>query len=271
MLTSRTPWTLAAVAALAAGCGADRVTLPSPPMAVQDLIDAYEHPTGTVPIDSIEAAREEARRRTDAAGRGPRDFTAQLLEAVRQRLEKAGLSADPGDEPSSHTPQVKGFVDVRRTCRGWDATQTTPSLADGELMITAIFEDRHISDAIWGKGTMCKGRVDTDAGRSLNVYLDGGFGVQLLGPAPTKLSEARFLVAFSGTVGTDTMRDMLSFDFRFVYPQLEVRVPVADGDIIASVGLDGVVFRGKNGTFTCPLVGISCTEATSTESRVGGK
>jgi hypothetical protein len=59
---------------------------------------------------------------------------------------------------------------------------------------------------------------------------------------------------------------MLSFDFRVVYPQIEVRVPVADGDVIASVGLDGVVFRGANGDFSCPLTQSTCTvQGTATQ------
>jgi hypothetical protein len=267
MSTSRT-WHLVIVAALSvAACGPDRVTLPMVPMPLQEREATYDEPTGTVPVDLIDSARAEAQRRADAARQGPRDFAAALLTAVRKRVTEAELQDDPDGGVDADKPRIRGYLDVRRICRGWDANATTPDPANGEIKMTALIENRKISAPLWGTSTTCKGRGELSEDASKNLYLDGSLGILLEGRAPTEVSEARFLMAFRGTVGTDQRQVEISFDFRFLYPQLEVRVPVSDGDVIAVVGTgEGLTFRGRNGTFACPVVGSTCTMTSTSPS-----
>lgn len=266
MRTTHPILTVTLVTTTLLGCGPARVTVPAPPATLQELVAIYQSPTGTVPVGDIQAARAEAQRRNDDSNAGEIQLISAILVALRDRLVKAGLSPDPTTALPKHAAVIKGVVDVLRTCRGWDPAQTTPDPANGQLAIQATLQDRDVGPYLTGASTTCKGRVDVTSNRSIDAYLDGALGIHLEGPLPTQLSDSRFLVAFSGTVGTDASQDMLSFDFRVVYPQVEVRVPVADGDVIASVGLDGVVFRGANGEFSCPLTQSTCTmQGTATQ------
>jgi hypothetical protein len=66
-------------------------------------------------------------------------------------------------------------------------------------------------------------------------------------------------MAFDGTVGTErTGMRAIDFDYAFNQGQIEVRIPVADGVIIGSVGLSGITLRGANGTFGCSRETRTC-------------
>ena len=154
---------------------------------------------------------------------------------------------------------MRGSVVVDRVCRGWDDTSTTPDAAtNGSIQLTAVVDGSRLQRTVWGTASACRGRVDVANAATVHAFLDGTLAVYLEGPLPTSVTDADFIVGWSGTLGTEQAQTMMSFDFRIVYPQIEVRIPVADGDIIGSIGADGVSLRGSNGTFGCSLETFTC-------------
>ena len=78
------------------------------------------------------------------------------------------------------------------------------------------------------------------------------------GPLPRADGGAKFLLVFSGRLGTDDRTIESSLDFRILDGQLAFRYAVSDGDIIVEVGASSISLRGANGTFACDLASRSC-------------
>jgi hypothetical protein len=240
----------------AAGCGPDEVVVPEPPAPLARLVAVYDQPTGTVPVDDVSMAMADAQRRIEALelGRLP-ELVVEFTRGLRTRLQDADLSTDPQEPPDDDVPDIDGFLNVDRTCRGWDRQAVEPDrAANGHVLGTATVRDGHLEEALWGTATSCRDRVPADSPLQVNVFVDGKLGIHLEAEVPDSLANARLLVGFEGTVGSDEQQRQLSFDFRINFPNVEVRVPVADGDIIAAVGGgDQLVLRGSNGSFSCSI------------------
>jgi hypothetical protein len=245
----------------AAGCGPDEVVVPQPPAPLGQLVAVYDQPTGTVPVDDVSMAMAEAQRRFEALeiGRLP-ELVVELLRGLRTRLEDADLSTDPQEPPDDDTPDVDGYLTVDRVCRGWDRRAVEPDVAaNGHVQGTATVKDGHLEEALWGTATTCRDRIPADSPLQVNVFVDGKLGVHLEAEIPNSLADAQLLVGFDGTVGSEEQQRQLAFDFRVSFPKLEVRVPVADGDIIAEVGGgEQLVLRGSNGSFSCSVQNGGC-------------
>ena len=240
----------------AAGCGPDEVVVPEPPAPLGQLAAVYDQPTGTVPVDDASMAMADAQRRIEALelGRLP-ELVVELTRGLRARLQDADLSTDPQEAPDDSTPDIDGYLNVSRVCRGWDRTAVTPDPAsNGQVQGTATVQDGHLEEALWGTASACRDRIPADSPLQVNVFVDGRLGIHLLAELPDSLTNAQLLVAFDGTAGSDEQQRQLSFDFRISFPRIEVRVPVADGDVIAAVGGgEQLVLRGSNGSFTCSV------------------
>jgi hypothetical protein len=253
----------AAGAALLAttACGPDEVVIPQPPAPLAQLIAVYDQPTGTVPVDDVSMTMADAQRRIEALelGRLP-DLVVEFTRRLRTRLQDADLSTDPQETPDDDVPDIDGYVNVNRVCRGWDRLATTPDPAtNGRVQGTATVRDGHLEEELWGTATSCRDRVPADSPLQVNVFVDGKLGIRLEAEVPDSLASAQLLVAFEGTVGSDEQQRQLSFDFRISFSRIEVRVPVADGDIIAAVGGgEQLVLRGSNGSFTCSVQSGGC-------------
>ncbi len=246
----RGPTCLLLITALAAGCGPDEITLPTPPATVLPPVEAYDQPTGTVPVDQLAATATDMQARFDRLNESRMvDILVTLLSSLRRRLDDGGLPVDPA-EPTEAS--VDASAQVHRTCRGWDDA-TTPDPDDGTLELTALIAHGQLERRLWTIADACHARVDIVGSRAAYGYIDGVLGITLLGQAPSRLEELRVIVHVDGTLGSDKQQTRATIDFRFVYPTLEVLRPVSDGVIVASVGSDGIQMRGRNGTFTCNL------------------
>jgi hypothetical protein len=259
-LVGRLAWATGAV--LLAGCGPDAVVVPAPPPGLEQLVAIYDNPTGTVPVEDVSMAMAEARSRFEALeeGRLP-DVVADLAARARSRLDTADLSHDPDETPDEDSSaDTDGYLNINRTCAGWDAQATVPDApSNGTLTATATFENAKLDRALWATATSCRDRVPFNGRLQVNVFLDGKLGIYLEDELPQSINDARMLVGFEGTIGSDQRQRPLSFDFRINFPRIEVRVPVADGDIIAEVGGgDHLVLRGSNGSFTCSIQDGDC-------------
>ena len=183
-----------------------------------------------------------------------------MTARLRQRLQNGDLSSDPSETPDEDEPKIDGYVNADRTCRGWDsATTVVDPATNGHIVATAVVENSKLNRGLWGTATSCRDRVPADSPVQVNVFLNGTLGVYLDAALPGSIDQAKMLVSFEGTVGTEQQQRQVSFDFRVNFPQIEVRVPVSDGDIIASVGDgDALVLRGSNGTFSCSVESGGC-------------
>lgn len=70
------------------------------------------------------------------------------------------------------------------------------------------------------------------------------------GPLPRAEGGAKFLLIFSGRLGTDARTIDSSLDFRILDGQLAFRYAVSDGDLIVEVGATSISLRGSDGVFT---------------------
>jgi hypothetical protein len=246
-------------AAAALGCGPSGVEVQTLPPEIEALNDAYDAPTGTVPPSAMQPILAlQATLDTIARSRAV-DLVDRALGSLRTRVQEGGLATSPLTTPKKDWPIISGFVTITQTCRGWDPTSTAPNPADGTIQLVAQFDRSVLQRTILGTASGCRGRVDLPGGSSLNVFLDGAIALFLQGPLPANGGEATYLMSWSGTIGTASSQVQTSFDFRVTPPLLEVRVPVADGDVIGSVSSAGqVTLRGANGTFGCSSATFEC-------------
>jgi hypothetical protein len=248
----------AAVALAAAGCGPSRVQLPPIPMEIVAVRDVYVNPTGTVPADATAPIAELQSDLATLDSTHLGDIVSNLLASLRARVDGSGLPTDPVTEPRKNRPVIIGSVTLDRVCRGWDDTSTTPDPANGTITATGEYQSGMLQKVVWGTATTCRDRVSVTSNLTAHAYLDGSLAVYLEGALESDPAQASYLAGWNGTIGTDAGMTDVSFDFRVLPPQIEVRIPVADGDIIGSVGANMVTLRGANGTFGCSLQTFTC-------------
>jgi hypothetical protein len=238
----------------ALGCQpeADLLELPPVPSDLQEVAAQYDAPTGTVPADAQAQIDEVAREIDLLRETAFVDYITQRLVGVRERLEESGISTGPDDHPYIDRTTLNATARLDRTCRGWDDASTTPDPANGAVQLFAKVESNNLTRLLWGTASACRDIVPVTDSVAVHPYFDGSVAIYLEGPLPTSLGDAHFIVALDGTLGTERLGNTaVSFDFRFDSPQLEVRVPVSDGVIIGSGGLNEISLRGTNGTFGC--------------------
>jgi hypothetical protein len=250
----------AALAGAASGCGDTHATVPPVPMEAQSVAAEYDMPTGTVPIDAATEIGVLQQTLATIADTDIVDVGDEVLLSLRDRLHDADLTVDPAAQPRAHRPLVRGAITIDRTCRGWDDTSTTPEPSvNGALQIVGEIDGSMLTRTVFGTASMCHERITVADGTTVHTYLDGTLVFFLNGPLPTSASNAQFVMVWMGTIGTEaTGQVTVSFDFRITNGQIEVRIPVADGSIIGSIGVNGVSMRGANGNFACSVQTLTC-------------
>jgi hypothetical protein len=257
---ARRAWGAAAgLLGAAAGCSTPSIAIPPAPAQVQSIAAEYDMPTGTVPASAM-AQIEDLQQTLDTINTTHiGDVASNFLVSLRTRLQANGLAIDPLTTPKTHHPVIVGFVTANRICRGWDETSTTPNAANGTFELTATYQSRILQRTVFGSATACHDRVALTDNTMVHIFFDGSIGLFLEGPLESDPTQDQFLMTFDGTIGTEsTGQAAATFDFRVIPPQVEVRIPVADGSIIGSLGLNEVTLRGANGTFSCSLVTFTC-------------
>jgi hypothetical protein len=242
------------------GCRAG-VDLPEPPVEVQGIVEDYESPSGTVQRTfERELIAEVLRRQELVDGSGIAEVVSEVLTRLRDRFEASDLPTST-EQRLDDLPNFDGFVRVDRVCRGWDPAQTSPAAdQNGTVSMTATFEQGRLQPVVWGPARQCRGRVELrDGTREVSGYVDGELWVYLNEGLPRDVTEADFILGFDGTLGGQRLQANVSFDLRFVFPQIELRVPVPDGHVIASAGLDGIRIRAANGVFVCTIAPADCS------------
>jgi hypothetical protein len=262
----------AAVAlALTVGACSQDVTLPAPPREaeVNAAAAVYDNPTGTIDAANIQSTLDAIEARLiDLHIDWLPTLIAEGLTRLERRIRDANLTAetDDGAETAARTI-IDAVIDLDRVCRGWSDPAGRPdAAANGSLALTAVVDDGVLSQDVWGGASACKTRLDVVAASaisvtpspSVNLAIDGTLDIRLYGPLPRSVGDAKFLLLFSGRLGTDDRTADVSFDFRVLDGQLAFRYAVSDGEIIVEVGLTSLSLRGSNATFTCDLASRSC-------------
>lgn len=246
----------------AAVLGCERgVDVPEPPVEVAPIVAQYETPTGTVGSSASRLVAEilQEQELVDTSHIG--EVVAEALTELRERLQESELPTSPSDRLDD-LPELDGFVRVNRVCRGWDPDAEEPDAAsNGTITLTATLEGGRLEPVIWGPARACRTRFDVVEGpirRTVNGWIDGDVWVYLEGGLPASVRDANFILGFSGTLGSEDVRTETRLDFRFAPPQVEFRIPVSDGHVIASVGLGGIGVRAANGVFACTTDPAEC-------------
>lgn len=233
------------------------------------MVQAYEMPTGTLDTARVNQIAEDVRARIDEL---EMDWLpavmSRVLVRLQERFEAGGLPDDPEAPPDSDRGNVKAVVDLLRVCPGWLDPPSSPDAAEnGSVQVTALVENTRIERLLWGTATDCRWRLSLTDGMALsravdptiNAIFDGTLILYLYGPLPREGGEAAFFMRFTGELGREERVRQLSFDFRVLEGQIEVRHPVEDGDIIVKLGLGTFTLRGANASYACDLATLSCT------------
>jgi hypothetical protein len=242
-----------------AGCGTPSVTVPPAPPEVQSIAAEYDNPTGTVPVSAMQQIEELQQTVDTINSTNIGAIVSNSLVNLRRQLVANGLALDPTTTPKKHHPVIVAVITANRICRGWDDASTTPNAADGTFDLTVTYQHSELQRTLFGTATACHDRITVTDDMMAHVFFDGSIGVYLEGPLRVDPTQASFLMTFSGTIGTEASQTSADFDFRVIPPQVEVRIPVADGSVIGSLGANEVTLRGKNGTFSCSLVTLTCS------------
>ncbi len=247
-------------ACLLAACGEQEpkdIDKPTPP-DMSALMAIYEAPTGTFDQDSALVAADAAHDIAQQIAELGIDQALQgtVLEAVDAKLNGETTTQGSIGTHRDYQTDGEGYLLVTRICNGWGA-EPMPDPMNGDLRLTVGFTEQGVDAVVWGKATSCQ--YAQGSHRILLHGLDGAAAGELRlsfgSPVAFDQVAARPMLLDLDIAaeldGTETLAD---FDFRIdpLTGTLELRVAVADGDIIVSAStslLTGV--RAKNGNFGC--------------------
>jgi hypothetical protein len=246
---------------------------PTPP-DMSALVQAYQQPSGNFDaqaVDSITNYLEMNLERLLALGL-KEAMIDELTDAVREgdlAPTDAKLAVPPGVGVQSLEGQ--GFLEVARICNGLKDPKEADLAANGKLDLVVNFTERGVDPVAWAYLKDCVYMVDglpvkmgagTQSGiGDIRIFVGNNITVDRMGLEPLIL-DIDITVAF----GTDPAIP-LRLDTRYVpqTKQFELRIPLAQGDIIAvTSGKDLVGVRAANGDFDCDVVGRVCKNATGT-------
>jgi len=245
----------------------DEVEIPTSPEAEETdaIVLVYETPTGSLDTASLPQTLEDARARIEELDIGwmPRPIS-ETLTRLRQRFAAGGMPADPAAPKDSDRADMTAVIDLTHVCTGWDDPQGPPNMTEnGTLQLTAIVEKTRLQRQLWGTASACRWRLDpvenTEVDPVPQAFVDGTLILYLYGPLPQAWVDADFLLRFTGQLGRQDQVREREFDFRFVDGVVELRHPVADGEIIVGIGLTTFTLRASNATYTCDRATLSCS------------
>lgn len=265
-----------AIVVAVAGCGEDlSEEIPTPP-DMSALVGAYAAPGGTLTPEASDNLAETLSTRVAAfEGVGGLDFLAGIIGGLGG-AEGDALTYDPGPDTEVRRQPAEvggtslegdGFFKIHHICHGWDGAPW-PDEADGRADLIAVFTDAGISPVVWGAFSQCRYLLnDGEALFQSGIRVYTGASFQGLTPD----GALDLLFDLQGAVdlnGEPLLTSAETLDFRVTGAGLEIRLPVADGDIIFYSKADPscsdecgelLGFRAGNGDFLCDATTSVCS------------
>jgi len=228
----------------------------------QAIVAEYERPTGSVDIGLVQAVLDAVNAKLPNLNLDwlP-NFAADLLTGLHDRLQQSDLPDSPDGSVETHHFILSAVVNLHRICPGFDDPPGPVDMANGHVDSTGIVKDGALEPEVWGVAAGCKTSLSLYGGKAVsgNATLDGTVILYLLGPLPTSLSNARFLLRYDGQLALGNQTGDTSIDLRIFDGLVGFRVPVTDGNIVVEKGTgSSVTLRASNGTFACDLTARSC-------------
>lgn len=274
-MSKRARWLNGSVLLLALSCqrAEEPVHKPTPP-DMSELVAAYAEPTAELTSDNAAQVFDRVTALAEQLAR--LGLTQQLVDTIQttldERLEQteAGSSSSElissGSEPLGKLQQPASNGDayllVTRICGGFSDTPTPDRKANGAITLTVGLSGDRVDPVIWGAFHACKSRLSgvdvlltgtDDAPGSFNAYA----GEQLeLGDFA--LSQLLFQLSLWAEV--DGMGEAVDVDFQLDVQTLELdfRIPVDDGYVLAHADTSLLGVRATNGDFTCDALARRC-------------
>jgi hypothetical protein len=128
-----------------------------------------------------------------------------------------------------------------------------------------VVNENGLQPVVWGEATNCMARVDVGNLTSVNLFLNLSSIELYLYRGLRMGGDTTFLFKLTGEVGTDQQRQPVDVDFRASTDSLDVRLPVADGSVIASVNDNGQVeLQTRNGPVVYDPTTMTCVSQSTT-------
>jgi hypothetical protein len=243
---------------VANACGQpEEVTKPEAP-DMDELIAAYERPTGSFNPETIAELRREFDARVEELEQS--DLVKQLEDSLGTTLQEAEAGASGSSTRQRHARLLdfdgSGFLRVTRICNGWTEPPVPDRKANGFMEFVIGFTDSHLDPVVFGTLSQCRylsGSAEalfTTANENrpaLNIHLGNTEGSSDFGEHPIT-----FEVNLRGNLDDESKR--IQFDFRVMSETgaIEHRLEADGGSIVTAAAVDGGVhIRAGNGEFTC--------------------
>ncbi len=250
------------------GCSSKHPVEKSPtPPDMQPLIDVYNAPTGTLDQQTFDSFKQQVLDHQSLLDQADLDqiFTSALDVSIAGDAD-AGTS-DAGVAANVPHFEGSGYVTATRICGDWSAG-AKPDPANGNMRFTLTFTEKGPGPIVWGSFNDCS--YDANGvklklgagpdGQTGQVSADFGSGLSFSGyDGSPVLFSANLLAEVNGQPYS------IDFDFRIkpATRELELRVPVSDGDVIVELSTAGFAgLRAGNGTFSCDGSTHTCTADT---------
>ena len=262
---------LAATALLFGLSCADPVAVEKP--AAPDMsstIRAFESPDAPLNRGTLTEALEDFSAQLDILGAlGVEEL---VIDLIALSLDADEASAEQGLRTTRQGLELsgEGFLRINRICPGHEGSDV-PDAANGVMDFVVPFTDQGLDPVLWGNFTGCK-------------YLSGEQSVVLSKGTGAKIGDIRLFVGESLQFGSFGQSDIIfeldvqfslegqpsqssTIEFKLLLDGgLEIRLPVDEGDLVASLTGDVLGFRAGNGVWACRLGEKVCEETTSGDS-----
>ena len=215
-------WPALGVLVWVAGCGPDPYEPPAAP-DMEQLVEAYEHPSGQINPDQLEALLNEALPLHGALQlMDDFQFLSNAVDAAKQGFEVRGFDFD-GDLP------LVGEVSLRVICPGFEADQPPDAAANGTLDLLLPIQHGKLGPSGAGKAVGCRFNGAASA-LAEYIVLPGDLldrDVVLDGPVQVHLGDAlelgkslsiKPLVQVLGRVEVEGLPPFDNVDFRIPMP-----------------------------------------------------
>jgi hypothetical protein len=253
----------------AGACGPSPVSLPSPPLGtdVAAVAASYQMPTAVLDAAKIDQTYMFV---TAVMDKLPVDWlpplVTDLLNAIQQRLQAAGLPDAPGRTVGSGA-QVTAVVDVKRVCNGWDGSSIADEATNGSVTATALVERGVLQPLAWATARQCRQQVMPSSASSainqaltVNGSLDGTLEFYLLGQLPAVTNGAQALVVFQGTLAVNGRSASPSFDFQMSESFVKFKASTDNGYVVVTLMGATLQIDGANASYTCDVAASACAQ-----------